>query len=131
MVRGWLVRARTRLAMGDVPGADRDVAMAAALNPAGRNASEEQSSRALVLAMQGDTTQARAVAAAIQGPLTIFGGETLVAAGLPDRALDEIDQQSTGATLCYRLRFPLLAALRGTPHFDRLAAACPGLRPPR
>ena len=128
LVRGWLVRARARLATGDIPGADRDVAMAATLNPGARNSAEERAMRAMVLAAQGDTARARTVAESIAGPFTIFGGETFVAAGLPDRALDNIAQQSVGAMLCYRLRFPLLRALRGTPHYDRLAAGCPAPR---
>ncbi len=125
LVRGWMVRARARLGLGDIPGAARDIAAAAALNPEGRNASEERSMRAVILAAQGDTIQARTLANSLTGQqFTIFGSEMLAALGLPDRALDDIERQSGGAALCYRLRFPLLAALRGTPHYDRLAAQC-------
>jgi tetratricopeptide (TPR) repeat protein len=124
MPRAWLVRARARLGLGDIPGADRDVAMAATLNAQGRNATEALAMHAMVLAAQGDTLHARGLLAPIAGTYTIYGFEGVVAVGWPDRALDDIEQRAIGATRCYLLRFPLVAALRGTAHFDRIAAGC-------
>jgi adenylate cyclase len=124
LVRGWMARARAHLALGDIPAAERDVASAAALNPSGRFASEERSLRAMILVARGDTAQARSVASQVDG-FTIFGNEMQVAVGQADLALDDIERQSIGPVLCYRLRFPMLRALRGQPHYDRLAAQCP------
>lgn len=127
LLRGWIGRARAHLGVGDVAAADRDVSTAEALNPGGRFTAEISSMRALVLFAQGDTTRAREIIRATHGQFAIYGNEAGAAVGLPDLVLDDIEQQSVGASLCYQLRFPLIRALRGTPHFDRLAAACPGL----
>lgn len=127
LVRGWMGRARAHIGLGDIAGADRDVTTAETLNFAGRFAAETRSMRAMVLVAQGDTARARAIMQEVHGQFAIYGNESGVAVGMVDVVLNDIEQQSTGAPLCYQLRFPLLRALRGNPHYDRLAANCPAI----
>jgi len=124
LVRGWMARARSHLALGDIPAADRDVSTAAALDLSVRYAAEATTMRAMVLAAQGDTARARELLATTNGQFSIYRSEVMVAAGQTDLLLDTIEQQMSGAALCYQLRFPMLRALRGQVHYDRLAAQC-------
>jgi adenylate cyclase len=124
LVRGLLTRARARLMLGDVSAADRDVTAAASLATAGRNANEVRSLRAMVLAAQGDTAQARQVAASLIGANTVFGDDMYPAVGWGERGLDRIEAESGPGARCYRLRYPLVRLQRGTPHYDRLATGC-------
>ena len=122
--RGLNARARARLGLGDLAGAERDVVAGSAAAASGRNFADAQSVRAMVLAAQGDTAQARQVAQSISDDFTLYGDDMYAAIGWGERHLDQIEQQSVGAMICYRLSFPLMRRLRGTPHYDRLAAAC-------
>ena len=122
-VRGFLVRGRTRLLLGDITGAERDAASAVEL-ARGSDALDARALRAMVLADRGDTAGARALipTGAIRG---LFSGDGHAVVGEPERVLDEIERYPSPAFRCYLLRFPGVAALRGLPRFDRLAAGCP------
>lgn len=123
-LRGLLMRARARVALGDVSGAERDV-MAASASARGFNAVEARVMRAIVLAARGDTAEARRIADAPGlPPYTIYLGEMLVAVGRPEVALDRIADRPSAVHRCYMLRFPLLATLRGQPRYDRMTAGC-------
>ncbi len=122
-VRGYLVRGQTLLLLGEVAGAERDAASATALAQGG-DASDARVLRAMLLAARGDTAGARALMP--PGRLSgLFGREAPAIVGEPDRALALVDSDPSPALRCYLLRLPALAALRGRPRFDRLAAACP------
>jgi len=78
----------------------------------------------MVLAGRGDTAGARDLVPAGRVPGQ-FGPEVQAVVGEPDRALDNVERYPSPAHRCYLLRLPGLAALRGRPRFDRLAATCP------
>ncbi|HXY70292.1 MAG TPA: hypothetical protein VEH62_12635 [Gemmatimonadales bacterium] len=123
-VRGYLVRGRARLLLGDPAGAERDAASALAIGRGG-DAVDAHALRVLILAWRGDTAAARRVAPAsdLSG---YFGLEWPIAIGQADVALDVIERLTSRATRCYYLRrIPAVAALRGQPRFERLAAGCP------
>ena len=97
----------------------------------GFDLTQTQIMQALLLATRGDTASARRVAATAGRRYQLFSGEMAVAVGDAEGALTEIEVNGSLAVRCYRLRFPLVAALRGQPHFDRLAAACPAVQSAR
>lgn len=121
-VRGYLVRGRARLLLGDVAGAEGDAASATAL-ARGTDASDARVLRAMLLAGRGDTAAARALVPAGRVP-GVLGPEAAVVIGDPDRALAQIESYPSPALRCFMLRVPAVAALRGRPRFDRLAAGC-------
>jgi adenylate cyclase len=122
--RGYLVRGRTWLLLGDAIAAERDVASALAIARGG-DALDAHGLQVMVLASRGDTAGARREAASA-GPGTYFGLEWPIAVGQPDRALDAVEGLASSALRCYYLhRIPSLATLRGQPRYDRLVAACP------
>jgi len=123
-VRGYLVRGRARLLLGDAAGAARDAASALAIGRGG-DAVDAHGLRVLILAFGGDTAAARREAASA-GYSGYFGFEWPIAAGHADVSLDRIESMTSRATRCFLLtRYPALAALRGQPRYDRMAAGCP------
>ncbi len=122
-VRGYIVRGRTRLLLGDTAAAGRDAASATALARGG-DAMDARGLQALLLLARGDTAGARGELVGLTFA-SLFGPEWAVVASGADRALELIEAHPSPALRCFVLRFPAVAALRGQPRFDRLAASCP------
>jgi TolB-like protein/Flp pilus assembly protein TadD len=121
-VRGYLIRGRSQILLGDYAAAERDVARATALARGG-DAGSARTLHAFLLAARGDTAGARSLGPG--GSVGNFSPEVSAAVGEPDRALDQLESYRSPALRCYAIRLPANAALRGRPRFDRLAAACP------
>jgi len=123
-VRGYLVRGRARLLLGDADGAERDAARALAIGHGG-DGQDAHALRVLIFAFRGDTAAARREAPS--SDLTgYFGLEWPIAVQRTTLTLDRIEHVTSHATRCYwLLRIPAVAALRGQARYDQLAAGCP------
>ena len=125
LVRGPLVRARARLALGDLDGAGADVARVTP-TAVGGNADEVHEVEAMILAARGDTVAARAELARASGRLDLFLTEALVATGQPEQALAAIRAISSRTLRCVVLRLPAIAPLRGRADgADLFGMSCP------
>ncbi len=122
-VRGYVVRGRARLLLGDVAAAARDAASAAAL-ARGNDLSDARALQAVVHAAEGDTAAARRERDSVLFG-TLLGPDWMVLLGGEDRAFDMLEDRPSPTLRCFVLRFPAIAALRGRPRYERLAAACP------
>ena len=116
-VRGYLVRGRALLLLGDLAGAEREASAALALAHGG-DAYDARALESMLLAARGDTAAARSRVP--PGRLSgLFGRDLVAVVGDEDRVSALIEQQPSPALRCHWLRYPGIAALRSRPRFER------------